>query len=123
MSVAREQPRSRQVNGPLIGGAVALLAALGLGGWALTHNRTERASRQPAAATGTTTGTGADAAQVSVTPSTTDNSAAAATRAQAETALTAAKADRDAALQPYLQQLEAARAAFKDAQSGRKQAL
>lgn len=44
MSVAREQPQPRQVNGPLIGGVAALLAALGIGGWALTHNRTENAT-------------------------------------------------------------------------------
>ena len=44
MSVAREQPQSGHANGPLIGGVVVLLAALGVGGWALTHHRTENAS-------------------------------------------------------------------------------
>lgn len=233
MSLARESGRTRPGNGPLIGIGVAVVAALGLGGWALTRGHTEAATvvrrdivasvpiqgdviappdaqasipapyRAPVAKVYTSVGqnvrrgdtlvelslpnvqdlyrqarenvrsaetayanarkqyqTAVDAARknldtaraaersarqasapptaattaantpdtpgASVSPGNTgaaDLGAASQSRIQAEAALAQAQAEMTSALQPYQQQLDAARAAFKDAQSGRKQAL
>lgn len=83
----------------------------------------ERRARQPLSVTVTPAPAEGEPGVVPAPAAAPDLATANAERMAAESELAAATSSREAAVLPFRQQLEAARAAFQDARSGRKQAM